>query len=102
MAKGRKDVKSAVDGMTTSVADMLIRVKRDFITKFWTARADILEQQALLLFREAGKLRVLSDQTKTIPDEGVEAVWNDMQQKHMIPDYVKTFVEPEDGTGKVN
>lgn len=102
MSKERKGVKSAVEHMTKSIADMAIRVKRDFILKFWSSRADALEYQAILLFREAGKLRALADQTKTLPDEGIEAVWKDLQQKGMVPDDVKTVVEPETPTGKVN
>lgn len=97
-----KDIQATVEHMTKSVKDGILRVKRDFITGFWESRADALEYQAILLFREAGKLRALAEQTKTLPDEGIEAVWRDMEQRKMVPEDAKMVVEPETPSGKVN
>lgn len=78
-----------------------VELKRGAITNYWITRADILERQAVCLFRDAGEARMNAKIILSMPDDAVEQVWAAVMAKNSGGD-VKTVVEPEDGTGKVN
>lgn len=68
------------------------------ISNFWMTRADALERQAVILFREAGQARENSRQAMHLPDDGAEKVFEVL----VGAGGVKTVVEPMEGEGKVN
>lgn len=71
-------------------------IKRLAISNFWMTRADLLERQAVALFRDAGQARENARQAMYLPDDGAEKIYDMLVENGGM----KTVVEPEDG--KVN
>lgn len=75
--------------------------KRSALSNFWMTRADVLERMAVCMFRDAGAARANVQVVNSLPDDAIEKLFAELEEKKK-GEGIKTLVEPEDGTGKVN